>query len=650
MLDRIRDEDKLRLTKSGVRHTLEKAGFIVAAPVFRSLTDKAGVQETFWYSFYSGFSYIQLPIGGFETFDRPELEYAFRWQATSISRQMTSAKAKALSILMLFESVENAKGLLEWERDERVLSISEGYSSWQLLYWVLIQRLKAAVNATSENLEELNIYDELEWEYAKVDENNALLVTLREMGYDIENNFSLKERDGSFYRRASLSDDLYLLGLTDVDGKPTERLNFIINWVHARNRDPRADDPLLVTLQSALKAGLQFFDKCLDPDHSFSIIAYLCLGMLATICHDCIQTPEGGEVESLRELFVTDAAKLRAHIDERESRIESVSRLNPRVHLLVRAYSPVPIRWMFVPMWERLDSPPIANNRVMTKSQSGIILLLKDELTSMAYNPEWTSTKDDTVVARIRLIYPLLDATFRIEEALIRESLVSVKEWWDEQRDQAASMQHYIKDVRNELKRFERVEGFSQVYHLLAYLDSYFRLPPEKEGVEDNSPAAVDVAQAAKEAVVERNAFHEVSGARIKVDFECEEPEAIALITSLDRKYEEEEDVKVIARAQGRMMMFLNDLLIQREAHGARQMVLRVASTPDSISVEVRTPRPFHERFLWDSNLSDISKWPVGRGWYSTFSFARAMGSERQEITNEGGSGLIRIAFRRGER
>jgi hypothetical protein len=651
MLDWIRDDNKSRLIKSGVRRALEQAGIIVAAPVFRSLADKAGVSETFWYSFFSGFSYIQLPVGDIEAFARRELEHAFRWQATSISRQATPSRDKSQSILKLFDSVETGKELLEWETDERLLSVSEGISSCQLLSWILIQRLRAAIKLAGENDSELNIYDELEWEYAKSEANNDLLPTLRAMGYDVEKNFKFEERDGYFYRRSSLAEDLCMLGLVDGDGSPTMRLECGVMWVHARLRDPNAvGDGRLSEIKELLEPGLEFFQRCLDPDRSSEKAANLCLGLLvATICRECIRAPEGAPLENLRRISVTDAPNLQAHLDAREKRIETVSRLNPRVHILVRAYSPVPVRWMFLPMWERMDGSPTAGEMPRTKSQSGIILLLVDELDSVSYHPEWESTRADSVLNRLRSVYPLLDATFRIEESLIRESLVSVKEWWDEQRDQAASMQHYIKDVRNELKRFERVEGFAQVYHLLTYLDSYFRLPPEKEAVKANPPVAIDVARVAKEAVAERTVFHKISESKVKISFECEEDEAVALLTPLDSRYEEEEDQKVVSRAQGGVILFLNDLLIQREAHGARQMVLRVSLTPDLVLVEVRTQRAFDKRFLWDSRSQDISRWPVGRGWYATFSFAKALGSVWQTIANEGGGGLIRIAFRRGK-
>ena len=363
------------VTQHDIRNLLKQNGFITGAPLFREVSSKTiHFNDIFWYPFFSGYSYVQLL---YQTNSDPgwkKFSAQLRWHATSIQRANTDIiQNKYLpNTKRIFEKCEKAENLPVKYEQQRFLDVCDGYASWLLLTWVLLQRIKA---------KPINIYDELPWEYI---DGYHLYSKLVSLGFEneIAVNLKLQRRQEKIFRTSKLDDDLRLLGIYEDNESsiPTKRYEYLVTWLKKRHGHEKAVKDLVDSLKNNLNE-----EKTLTPKLFFE-----------HFINHVINIEKDHKLESnFKELLV----------------------LNPPVHIIVRAFLTFPIRWCFIPF--NTDISNNTNNKSVSLT-SGMILLIEDSLESKAYKSD-ISDKDNVILKRFNNMFPLLSSVNAIEEQNLRD-------------------------------------------------------------------------------------------------------------------------------------------------------------------------------------------------------------------------------------
>lgn len=666
------------------RSVLSRLGVIVAAPVFRSSNRIGAPGEAFWYPLYSGFSYLQFPTRAPSEQGWTDPTLPLRWHATAGARQhQERVLRRELPVLKLFESIETGEHLTASERRTRVVTFAEGSSTAFLLQWILIRRLKAALEKQSGSY--LDISSELEWLYEKSDEERyeGIINKLVNLGYDIERQMRItireekaQDEDGYEYtsysatRRSSLEDDLKLLGLLE-SGRATERVKFATAWLEVRRE--RATG----SLDTFGKTWTQWIGKAKSyiPD-SFDNLAsdeqkvnYLCWLLLCSASRGLITPPiklEDATELKLDKILINDKDKLLENLNVFEKGIyKEICHLIPLVHVLIRANWTSPVRWVFLPtgIEMKTDQSDIdEHNRVAVRVHSGIIALLEDNFQDRAYQLN-LEDKDSEVWKQLQLARAPLFTVARIEAQHVRGELIAAKEWWDSQHAASMGFNHNISTIEKVLNEID-LDSIQFVADMLNHLKTRLYVPPSPASPIKMKPkAAVDLVEIAETSIERlesffklRRQFKSAQNLDIKIRLESEGGSLFGAIQPMEDIYEDEanDQEKLRQLAQKGMLVFLNDLLLQRITAKEKDIILRLNSFEDVddeslVTVQVEVPNIFRDREVGRSKQKSIGYWKEGRGFYSTFFMANSLGAVGWEVGNlpDGVTGFIRVDFRR---
>lgn len=376
------------VTQQNTRNLLIHNGFITGAPLFREQNhDKS--HDVFWYPFFSGYSYVQLLYNvnsdpGWHRFS-PQL----RWHATSIQRvNVTNSANKYLpKTRIAFSKCAEAE-----YQNFRFWDICDGYASWYLLTWILIQRYNIV------NSIEIDFDNVIEWKY---EDGIDLYKKLKSLGFENELRLKLNilVNEENTIRKSSLNDDLQLLGLfRKVQGNkliPTKRFDYLITWLKKEKNEDTGETNHFNKLKTNILQNVGLTTE--------TFITYF--------------------NEYIKHLVMTNSVE----------KFNNLNLLNPPVHLIVRAFLSFPIRWCFIPFNTDLDE---SEDSVLPTSAT--ILLLEDSLESKAYKPSIIE-KDNIILKRISNIFPLLSAVNTIEEQNLRDEQEKKRKEIEVEKDKQAT-------------------------------------------------------------------------------------------------------------------------------------------------------------------------------------------------------------------
>lgn len=643
------------LSLPDLRESLEELGLVVAAPIIRAISPAGSGGESYWYPFYSGFSFLQFPTRNPRTKRRDPL-FPLRWIATASARLQTERVHRRLPIGKIFVGAEKGEFLTDWERSQRIVSISDGQATSLLLQWVLLRRLRALAADHAAHSEPVDLTGHVTWSY---EPSAGIVARLNRLGFrgELESLQLTVSESGAASRSATLIEELTTLGLLEAhaDGfSVTERAHHCLQWLtariaqasteHAENGLQARIRPWLEPMRSALKAFLpttQIHREALDLLADLSVCLLLSAGV------DVRSLAKVGLTgwAALKEVTLRDAHVLSSLCEAYEKDVfDDVCRLVPAVHFLVRANMTVPLRWLFVPTAtgaESANAPSLVH--------SGLIVLLEDDLASLPYfsNPAGGQVRD-AVLERLHTLLPVLLLVGSIEEEHVRAEHVSAQGQWAVQRDQFLWLRHLLNTVRN-LMGPPKQEGDGFVHSLLATLQQSLIVLPEFNQSSSATPLVpVPALGAAKGAL---DLFHTFYGKRkgttaVLADH-CS-PNSSVLVRPLSQTYKSESLVSQIRRATSDLTLLLLDLLLQRASAGETHMTLDLSESAShkTIIFALQLEHPVDETWIWNSSTS-LDFWDRGRGFYLSFAISQAVGSRRQAVHNRDDRGIISVDFMR---
>ncbi len=643
-----------------VRQELSENGIVAVAPIFRASQHSGSVGEAFWYPFYSGFSFLQLPTWSPTKAGWNDPTLQMRWQATTTARQQTARVFRTLPIQKLFDGVERGDLLVKWETQSRIVSVSEGQASALLLQWVLMNRLEASC-ANANNI--IDIYGELDWCYERQPgraSERGVCSVLRDLGYDVERMFNIRFTEEGAFRRSTLQDDLLLLGLTDATGRPTPRLEATILWLKAicsrATVDKAYDKSLSNDLGSAVLEWLGL-EATSVVANSFTAprkfnrrdLLVVCWLLVKAAASDSLDLPNVRTVstDSFGRFEVENKQTLLRRLQAyKEGLFSRICRLVPPVHIIVRSNWPTPVRWIFLPIGEASQVAEDERGLLRARVNSGLIILITDDLESSPYKPGMIE-QDDQVLTRLWSIRRLISAAARIEEGHVRDELILAKEWWDFQRTSSETVQHLIRTIKAVVEH--RAEASSEfVTRVLTNLECLFLIPPQQAAEDKLVP--IDVKAIALEAIQAYEAlYHDTKNVSFRLL--ADGSNYSANVRPLVGIYETDDLASIRNRAGSGLLLLLVDILGQRvKKESSVSIALTFTdSKTDRLIIEINIPSAFAESQIWDSDSKPLSFYGWGRGFYSTFFIALALGSNRQQVYNSDRGGVIRIEFPRGQ-
>jgi len=641
------------LTAPEFRRWLEALGIVVAAPILRASLERGA--RAFWYSFFSGFAFLQLPTRAPTERGWEDATLPLRWHATAVARLTARKVYGHPPIQRIFDSAENGTALAAWERQERLVSISDGQATAFLLQWLLIRRLRALLSQNRSLKGPYDLTASIEWVY---EERGGAMSDLSTLGYaaELESHLGIaRSSDGTYTRTSSLHEDFVLLGLVDREGRPTKRLTSCITYLYTRLRGAEdgnlhpGDMGSLVRGWLGRRGARIILD--LHPRSSngdVQVLLGLCTALLASAGGDLVtfRSVENG----IRDLLIEDPQLLAARLTsfEQDDRVteagqvtlKQINRLVAPVHVLVRSHWEAPLRWVFVPASgeSRMESSasfePFQSRERM---RSGLIVMLEDDLASQPYNLD--AEQVDPVLERLRVALPVLFSTANIEGELLQEEVVKNQQAWDMQREQVDWLQHLTRTIRS-LTSNDASEQSVLVLGFLGLIENSLVTLPEFQ--KSRSTPCIDVCfgDAFGDVFLSFQAYFE---RRKKTKLEMRGRKATRLwVRALSDDYREEIDESRRRRATADLTLLLLDLLAQRVSAQESTIVMEISGGG---VIRVITSSEFEDVQKWDSETSDMDYWQRKRGFYLTFSVARAMGSTRQRVCNESGNGIIEIHF-----
>lgn len=638
------------LTLPGLLKDMKRFGLVVGAPIIRAIVP-TGSGESYWYSFYSGFSFLQLPPRYPQSEARDPL-LPFRWIVTTLARLQTERVYRSLPIGKVFEGAESGFFLTAWERSQRIVSISDGQATSFLLQWVLLQRLKTLISEHRPGSDSLDLTQTVSWTY---EQSDGVVARLENLGFSSELkrlHLTVTESGGSL-RSATLLEDFLTLGL--LENGPTgflgsERVRHCVAWLRARFANFAAEHPP-DSLEALIRDWLKPMCPALEDITRSTADQLAALDLLADISV-CLMRSAGIDLKSkhgksprgwagLREITVANLRELPDRITTFEQDVfDKVCRLVPSVHFLVRAETTVPLRWLFVPSAagaEKVHTPATV--------RSGLIVLVEDELTSSPYVGGRVN-QHDSVLERLYGFLPILLLAASIEEEHVRSEYILAQGQWAIQRNQFEWLQHLIKTIRNSITSSEGCDA-DYVEALLVTLQQSLSVLPEQRQLSQPNPIAVPVLEAATTAL---DVFHSFYGKRKRshATFINECPSRVsALITPLSQTHRHETTASQLQRASRDLTLLLLDLFCQRADANEKEFTFQLSQdlSNGTVHFSIQLEKSVDDSWIWDSR-QPLDHWDIGRGFYLTFSASQAMGSTAQSIKNVGDHGIIRIEFR----
>jgi len=360
------------ITQSKFRQFLKDNDVVVVAPLFREIDNK---KEGFWYPFYRGNSFVQIP--GIMPFDEDtgKIPAQMRWIATSIqrNRNINDSDTNKPPVFKRIEKYNESKGIESKNNldktkintissiKKRFVDVCDGESSWYMLMWILFQRKKGVNNN--------------KWIYAEGETNIiSELISLDFKEYLLKGSvLNLEKKDELYYRESSIEDDLNLLGLV-INNKITERYNVLLDWLTVKQKDEN-------TKYAPYLPNVKPFLKWNDLIDEMNVI---------------VQNNEW-------DIFEKDI----------------VSPLTPPLHIIVR-YGLPPLRWVFIPLQTGLNNN-LKDSGIHQKVMSGVIVLMKDDISSNDYKID--KLEQDVIDDRIKTLYPVISLIASIEEQNARNEI-----------------------------------------------------------------------------------------------------------------------------------------------------------------------------------------------------------------------------------
>jgi hypothetical protein len=639
------------VTLPSFRRDLAQLGIVVAAPIFRNTQLSARAGESFWYTFYSGFSFLQLPTRSPSPEGWTDRSLPLRWHLTTQVRQQIRPITDELPIQRMLEGVDHGALLAGWERQARLVSISEGQATAFLLQWLLVRRLHGALATVIGDV--VDLAAPLRWEYASSrDPFFSQLVDLAERGFGQELE-QFVERDATgFFRTASLADDLALMGVVE-NGVLSARGQLAWKWLQSRLATPRPSEG---TLDHAVRAWLGPGAEVL-AGHRHPDVGVLAEALLrsaapfvrAQVPLDLTVVPLGGvnaeEARDWLQRFEEDATP--------PAGFRHVCRLVPQLHFLVRSRWTQPLRWVLLPIAHEQDAGAYRRHALTGRTHSALILMLEDSPHSAPYAPVGTRASTDTVLRRLARALPVLLLSTSIEEHHVRDELMLIREWWHAEATQAAEVTHLIRTIQ------EECEEDSFLPRFLDLLAAHYQVPPPPQDLAHFSRphVAVDLGEAVRRAT---NVFEHFYRKRrqCRVRLEVTTDPCQIQVRPLEASYDA--DRSAPGRASAAIARVVLDMLMQRVsreteirlvvARGRDESFTRRMTAEDEVVIAVYLALPFKESDCGCSPPDSLERWRWGRGLHSLFSLARALDATGCEVANSvDNRGVIRMAFRRTE-
>lgn len=667
------------VTRPEFRSAMAQAGVVVAAPVFRALDSTPGEPSGYWYSFYSGISYIQLPTRAPSDAGWADPSLTLRWHATAGVRHRTSPLYGSPAIERLVDDIEGNSNLSSWERSTRLVSVSEGQASAFLLQWVLLMRLRAEISTGRGPEDEvarrhIDVAGELcWWPGAADDATEHLLSWLAQLGYDLDAFAGIRRDDaGRWHRCSTLLDDLRLLGLTDELGQPTERTKMAIVWLRTR---------LMIATMEAQQGSLEIgvadwlgsernpLSVLLDAIDSsrVGLDDILAVGgsLLRAATRPCAEVnlysealndagaPDGAAMTVVPHALWSEgdlAERLDNYLDGPFAR---VCRLVPSVHILVRAHWTRGLRWLFIPLSDRADGTG------EQKLHAGMILLAEDDLQSAPYRVPPNPKSNDQVLERLRPLIPVLTYLAQIEEHHVRQELIQHWEARDEARTWVADIRHFLKTV-GRLAEADNTPSATYTARLLRLVGARLQ-GGEMTGLPlVGVPVVVDLAEAAAVVVDDFNAYYPTrrspgTRAVLRAD-----EDGHAMLRNLEPNYRTETTGRA-DDARHAVQILMHDLLAQRVKPSVSEVHLEVTASDRFVVLRTWLDDEFHDgdlgltlrdQVLFASPPRSVaSALPLERGLAHSLRTARRLGATQLRLANGTRAGLnlgfIEIKFER---
>ena len=685
------------VTLPPLRSFLEERGIVVVAPVHRSVEGTSEPGDAYWYPFYSGYSLLQfptrVPLGGAAQLSNaaePTSPPAFRrdpaeaeslsarWILTRMSRALYQRSTRRLPMTRVFEDAQSGYLTTPWEREVRVLSVSEGQATFMLLQWVMMRRVIAAAAGGKETID---VAGKLTWTYANRSDDGGFydrLLDLEESGYDLAALFQVGRKDERYVREATLAEDLHLLGLTDKGGRPGARVACALHWLAARlNAARRGDDCENDGFDAAvaewaasarefadelcISVGLTGAEPPVFTEQATRVaLPKLIWLVLLTAVGDFVHPPGPG-TECLHCVRVherpglVDAAQ--DWIGDRRvgtatpspSPFQSLCQLVPQLHVLVRAWWMAPLRWFFVPL------SAVSSSGDEPKVTSALIVMMEDSLESAPYllsQPVYDKGKEDPVLAGLLQALPILTTAANLEGACLQEQVVGRFVAWETNRGLISQVAHEIRNIRRELEPYSSREVADTRKHL-NLLEAMFQ-------VQLTSLAAVyepeqpDVRVSLRSAVREAcDIFNSTFWGRHYPKvllMEDDEPavDERVLLTPIEQRYRENEPFEERTRS-ALCNLVLFGLMERAPKGGGEPVVIRVFRSPEGNRViAIDTATRIGKELHWEYPRQDLNTLPIGRGFYGYFAFGIALGAVTARVTNtlSTGRGLVELGFR----
>lgn len=650
------------------RQLLDDAGVVVVAPVHRSPESSSEPGESYWYPFYSGYAFLQIPTRAPGGSGATDDTLTPRWLLTRMTREQRHRSSRRLPITAAFEGAETGLLTARWERERRIVSVSEGQASVFLLQWVLARRLQASLREAP-NATTVDLTRRTTWTYAAESEPAfRRLVELQQLGFDLAALFSLSRADEGFVRNATLEDDLQLLGLLDASGAPTARLDCAHRWLRARiawaSEDTvgpsdveDAEDHLTLGIDQAVAAWLGETRASAErlyrlgcPEGEDGLHALACL-LLAIPAGRLLRTsPESAPPPDLARLRTVDSVALSSRLQEWFEREDSFSfarlcRLVPQMHVLVRAYWTEPLRWLFVPT--ALEQDRTGKGAGEVQVTSGLIAIIEDDPTGLPYRlPAATVARADDPLERFVRHLPLFSLLAGAEFSLLHDDLIRAYSEWESRRPTLSQAVHFLREVSQSLSRIDD-KNARAVESLIDVLAGQFFVqlrPPSFSAT--RSQVLVDARAAATRAVDAFNAYYGTRYCDARLT--CSPPDAPAtvLISPYEEAYHSHE--KLAEQGHYALAFLLLDFLAQRAPYvsGATMDLNLTRSDSGSVSFQVTVPGFLQHSFMFPGD--DPRDLPFGRGFHNLIGTALHLGARAlrvQSLETAPPSTLISMTF-----
>jgi hypothetical protein len=435
----------------------------------------------------------------------------------------------------------------------------------------------------------------------------------------------------------------------DNEGKPTERVDCAAKWLLARVKETsnsKEDVSLSRAVQEWLGAdGIRLVHQLMNGNR---------LDRLRNLCRLMVTSALqrfGDMSEWPPRIKVRNPAAAIRQIKELDNPTESsyaaISRLLPPIHILVRSGWNEPLRWVFIPLTSALAQSEHSGSQMQPhlRVQSGIIAIFHDDVTGFPYLSNSDDVSHDSVLDIISKVLPLLAFSTTIEEELIRETLINSQEWLDTYSIEISQLQHTISAIQRHMAEASDNQH-KPLRLLLKHLEAQFTTA-SPTGSLKREVVDVDVRDALNEAVESFNAYYD-KYKLVTAEERCTVTER-ARVTLLYGAYSHENIDSLRLRGNLQLAILLLDILIQRyRAKGGLQkhVVLSCAVENEQYVVfRVWLDSPFDVPLEWDSRQESLDFFPRSRGFFATFSLARALGSVWQQVLTIDGKGQIVVAF-----